>query len=207
MTPARQYNSPARQQQAAETRDRIIAAARELFAQKGYDQTSIEEVATAARVSAPTVFAVFGSKRGILAGLLDRALYGNEHDGITAAAKRISDPILRLRSVAAIARQVHDAERAEMTVLRGLSTLSPEIAELEQAHESQRFRRQKSAVRSAAQAKRLRDDLTENEARDILWTLTSRDVYRKLVVERGWTSARYEMWLAGTIEQSLTRPA
>jgi AcrR family transcriptional regulator len=201
----RPYHSPARRKRATETRGRIITAARKLFAGKGYDQASIEDVAAAAGVSAATVFAVFGSKRGILAGLLDRALYGNTHAGITAEARKISDPVKRLRFVASIARQVHDSEKTEMTILRGLSNLSPEIADLERAHENRRFRRQKQVIRFVAQAGRLRDDLAESEARDILWTLTSRDIYRKMVIERRWTSAKYQDWLAGAIERSLVK--
>ena len=40
-------------------------------------------------------------------------------------------------------------------------------------------------------------------ARDILWTLTSYDIHRRLVVERNWTSDRYEQWLGDTLVATL----
>ncbi len=45
--------------------------------------------------------------------------------------------------------------------------------------------------------------LTLQKARDILWTLTGRDMYRMLVIERGWTSDEYEKWLAQILVKSL----
>jgi hypothetical protein len=42
----------------------------------------------------------------------------------------------------------------------------------------------------------LRDDVTEDEARDVLWVASSPNLYRLFVIERGWTPERYEAWLA-----------
>lgn len=52
-------------------------------------------------------------------------------------------------------------------------------------------------------AKRLRPELNARTARDILWTLTGSDVYRMLVRERGWSSQKYQDWLADTLVRSL----
>jgi hypothetical protein len=43
-------------------------------------------------------------------------------------------------------------------------------------------------------------------ARDILWTLTSPDIYRNLVVERRWGPQRYEDWLGDTLVSALLKP-
>jgi hypothetical protein len=40
-------------------------------------------------------------------------------------------------------------------------------------------------------------------ARDILWTLTSYDIHRRLVIERNWSSDRYEEWLGDTLVATL----
>ena len=58
----RSYVSPSRDAQALETRRRIRQAAERLFLEKGYVGTSMSDVASAADVSRPTVFNVFGSK-------------------------------------------------------------------------------------------------------------------------------------------------
>jgi len=48
--------------------------------------------------------------------------------------------------------------------------------------------------------------LTLEEARRILWMYTSREVYRLLVHEAGWTPARYEEWLSDTLLRALADP-
>jgi TetR/AcrR family transcriptional repressor of mexJK operon len=50
----------------ADTPDRIIAAATELFLRDGYSNTNVEQVAAAAGVTKPTVYSHFGSKEGLL---------------------------------------------------------------------------------------------------------------------------------------------
>ena len=52
----------------------------------------------------------------------------------------------------------------------------------------------------------LRHDLSPVEATDVLWALTSYDVYRMLVVEQRWEPVRYETWLAQLLIQHLLKP-
>jgi AcrR family transcriptional regulator len=203
--PSRSYCSPVRDKQAALTRDRVLTAAQALFETKGYDATGIAAIAKKAKVSEPTVFAVFGSKEKILQALLDRTLYGPEHDGITERVRSIDDPVERLKAVAAIARQVNDAEKSVNTLFQGLSAISSEMATLHRDGEARRYVKQEKIIGYAFDAGRIRRGLSQSEARDILWTLTSREVYRKLVLERGWASSRYEAWLADSIESALAK--
>src|SRR5215469_12440051 len=70
-TSRRPYHSPTRRRQAEQTRARILAAARDLFRSAGYATTTIDAIASLAQVSAKTVEAAFGSKRGVLAALVD----------------------------------------------------------------------------------------------------------------------------------------
>ena len=57
---------------AAERREQLIAIARGLFADRGFDGTSIEEVAARAEVSKPVVYEHFGGKEGLYAVVVDR---------------------------------------------------------------------------------------------------------------------------------------
>ena len=52
----------------------------------------------------------------------------------------------------------------------------------------------------------LRAGLSMEEAIDIVWMLTSYDLYRRMVIERRWTSERYEAWLTQTLIQQLLQP-
>jgi hypothetical protein len=49
----------------------------------------------------------------------------------------------------------------------------------------------------------LRPEVSFEEARDIVWTLSSLAVHDLLVVGRGWTYERYEAWLSAAITGAL----
>jgi AcrR family transcriptional regulator len=59
------------EQRKADTRERLLEAAAELFAQRGFDAVSVDTVATAAGRTSGAVYAHFGSKQGLLLALLD----------------------------------------------------------------------------------------------------------------------------------------
>jgi AcrR family transcriptional regulator len=70
MTGKRQYRSTQRTEAAQATRDRVLATARELFAERGIDKITIDEIARSAGVSAPTIYAQFKSKDGLLQAIM-----------------------------------------------------------------------------------------------------------------------------------------
>ena len=55
-------------------RQQLVEVARALFAERGYDATSIEEVAQRAQVSKPVVYEHFGGKEGLYAVVIDREM-------------------------------------------------------------------------------------------------------------------------------------
>ncbi|WP_117210835.1 TetR/AcrR family transcriptional regulator [Allorhizocola rhizosphaerae] len=56
----------------SQRREQLISVGRQLFAEKGFDGTSIEEIAGRAKVSKPVVYEHFGGKEGIYAVVVDR---------------------------------------------------------------------------------------------------------------------------------------
>ncbi|MEV5966210.1 TetR/AcrR family transcriptional regulator [Kribbella sp. NPDC051952] len=68
----------------AERREQLITIARGLFAQKGYEATSVEEIANRAEVSKPVVYEHFGGKEGLYAVVVDREVRALL-DGVTGA--------------------------------------------------------------------------------------------------------------------------
>jgi Transcriptional regulator len=200
----RAYASPKRQQQAEETRRKIVAAAHDLLMTAGYDRMTIDAVAKAAGVASPTVYAVFGSKRGILAAVLDRERFGAGYEAARARLAETEDPVERLRRVPGISRSIYDAEQDMIGVLIGAGVVAPELSEALQEREGQRYDRQGPVIAALAEAGRLRPEVTPEHARDVLWAFTARELYRLLVQERGWTSDRYEEWLADTLTRLLT---
>jgi AcrR family transcriptional regulator len=57
---------------ASQRREQLINIGRQLFAERGFDATSIEEVAARAKVSKPIVYEHFGGKEGLYAVVVDR---------------------------------------------------------------------------------------------------------------------------------------
>src|ERR1700755_1709329 len=74
----RRYQSAQRQQQAQQTRARIVAAATGQFLAAGYAGTTVKAVAVAAGVSVPTVEAAFGTKARLLKAAIDVATAGDD---------------------------------------------------------------------------------------------------------------------------------
>jgi AcrR family transcriptional regulator len=62
---------PRREEYADQTRAAVIAAARQLFAENGFFQTKVEQIAKLGRVSPATVYAQCGGKHGLLRSLMD----------------------------------------------------------------------------------------------------------------------------------------
>ena len=202
----RHYKSLVRQRQAGDTRLRIVEATRQLLQSEGYAGMTVDGIAQRAEVSAQSVYAIFKSKTGILTELLDQSTFGPDYEDAVRRALSASDPETRLRLAAPIARQIHDAQSATFDLLRGAGVVTPELAKLERQRERLRYERQERMITSLRDARRLRPALDYTTARDIFWMLTGRDVYRMLVRERGWSSQKYQDWLADTLVHSLLTP-
>ncbi len=200
----RSYRSTARNRQASQTRGRILASAKHLFESEGFEGVTIEKIAQAADVSIPTIYSLFQSKRGVLFALMDEALPTDQFNALVERSIQERSPKERLCISAKIARQMYDAERAQMNIFRGVAFLAPEFKELEKEKEMRRYNRQEVTIKAMVAEKSLAKGLTLTKARDILWAFTGRDLYRMFVVEQGWTSDEYEKWLAQLLTNTLT---
>jgi AcrR family transcriptional regulator len=201
----RRYNSQSRRARAAETKQRILDVARALFGERGLDAVTIDELSAAAGVSSPTVYALFGSKVGILKALIDSAFFGESYAALADRTKGTNDPIELLRITASISRTIFDRERREIGLIRGSSALSPVLKSVETEFERMRFDLQEARARLLVKTFPSARALGLTRVREIMWMFTGRDIYRMFVLERGWTSDAYERWLANTLIQALTR--
>lgn len=62
-----------------ERREQLISIGRSVFAERGFEGTSVEEIAARARVSKPVVYEHFGGKEGLYAVVVDREMLRLEH--------------------------------------------------------------------------------------------------------------------------------
>ena len=77
--------------------------------------------------------------------------------------------------------------------------MAPEFKALELEREERRYQRQKKTFKEVANEETLVEGINVTKARDILWALTGRDIYRLLVIEKKWTSDDYEKWLTQSL--------
>lgn len=76
-------------------REQLIEVGRALFAEKGFEAVSVEEIAGRAKVSKPIVYEHFGGKEGLYAVIVDREMRALT-DALTAA---LGDPGLHPRQI------------------------------------------------------------------------------------------------------------
>ncbi len=103
----------------AEKRERLLAAARELFAERGFEDTSTQQIAKAAGVSEGILFHHFGSKRGLLARIEEDFVAA----GVRAAMPATSAPL----SEEMVVRGAFDFADAHPALYRLLEQMSREL--------------------------------------------------------------------------------
>jgi AcrR family transcriptional regulator len=199
----RPYHSQVRHRQAEETQQRILRAARSLFERQGYATTTLEAIAELAEVSRKTIEAVYGSKRALLAEVINPEVFSTSAKLLIEELRTIKDPSRQLSLVTQITRQAYEPLVSSLELLRTAGAVAPELAEVARQIQARRRQNQARLIASLHEQGALRPGLSLEEAADVLWALTSYDLYRMLVVERRWQPEQYEMWLAQLLAQHL----
>jgi AcrR family transcriptional regulator len=193
---SRPYASAIRKRQAEATNAAILAAARRLFATSGYQTTTIERIAALAEVSVPTVYLVFGSKAAILAALVAGAGGDADVRALAAEATSETDPRRRLRKAAHVMRVLMEREAELLDVLWQAGSGNPDLVKAWRQMHSNRLSTLNVALEPVVMRKRPQ---ARRRAVEITWALSSPEMYRLLVVERGWTPEAFERWLAAAL--------
>ena len=201
----RAYVSEKRSQAAEATRARVLGAAQNLFVRHGIDRVTVAQIAGKARVAPSTVYALYKSKEGILRELMKAVLFGPRFKLAVTQLDGVKDPVERLALSAHVARAIYEGESSQLGLLRGASAFSRSLRALEQEFEALRYDMQEQRVKALFGDSRQKDGLAFDQARRILWMYTSRDVYRMLVNEGGWTPQQYQEWLSRTLVDALAQ--
>jgi AcrR family transcriptional regulator len=192
----------------------VVDAAGTLFLERGYGATTIEAISALSDVPPATVYRLFSSKRGILKSLLDVSIVGDDEAVPLADRPHVRslvadpDPKNQLAGFVGVTAQVNSRTSPIYRILVSAAASDPDAAALLDELTQQRQRGQRLVARALARAHALRPELRERDAADIIHALMSPEIYRLLVVDRGWTPERYEAWLTGIlIDQLLPPPA
>lgn len=210
--PKKRYQSALRSEQARQTRLRILDVAEMLFTSRGYGAATIDGIASAAGVAPDTVYATFGTKRGILHALMDVRVGGDDRDlGVLdreepQAVRTEPDQRRQLERFARSIAPIIERARPVDDIMRSAAAVDAEMAALRTGLQEQRHLNMRAFVTWVAANGPLRDGLDEEEAAAIVWTLTSPEVHRLLRAERGWTVEHYVAWLEATLIGTLLPP-
>lgn len=198
-----------RQASARETRRAVLAAATQLFVERGFAATTIDQVATSAGVSRPTVFAV-GSKAQLLRLARDVAMAGDDEQLAVSqreSAQRVLTESDLRSSVALLALHVTGVQERYAPldeVLRQAAGGDAELADLWRTSEAQRRQGATLFVDHLVSKTGLRR--SREDSIDVMWLLMAPDQYQRLVRDRGWPRRRYLRWLTETISDLLLTP-
>lgn len=187
------------------TRERIVAAATELFVADGYVTTTIERIADRAGVAVQTVYYSFGTKGNLLAGALDASVAGDldTHPMDLPWVRQLrdeQDPVAAIELLTAGALEIVTRAAPIYEVIRAAAA-DPEVAALLARNRHERYLRQRELVGILAEAGHLGTDL--DEATDGFYGLVNEDVFQLLVGERGWDGDRYRRWATSILRQQL----
>jgi AcrR family transcriptional regulator len=203
--PVKNYKSPLREEQARRTRERILAAARQTFRDKGYGATTLADIASAAGVAEPTVRATFKTKPNLVEHLLRLAVRGEDSDRqlqdreAFQTALAATDANTLLDRVADLAATIHSRSWDVMEIARGAASSDPAIAEIYQQRPRARLANQRAVAERLAELGALPDRAGVEVTADLLWLYTSPEIYRMLVVERNWSPDRYRAWFRAAV--------
>ena len=194
------------------TRAAVVEAARSLFLERGYGATTIEAISESSDTPPATVYRLFSSKLGILKAVLDVSIAGDD-DSVAMldrppvrALLSDPDPQNQLAGFAALVRDVMVRAGAMHRILSDAANSDEGAASLLAENARQRHEGQRRIARALARSNALRPGLKERYAADVIHALASPEVYGLLVLERGWSAARYEQWLrAILVDQLLPR--
>jgi AcrR family transcriptional regulator len=193
-----------RQAQIAQTEQRILAAATELFLADGYVATTLEAVAKRAQVGARTVYLRFGTKAALFKRVVDVAVVGDTEpvdvlgrDWMQAA---LTAPTAaeRIAASAAAARQIMERTGALFAVAQQAAAVEPLIAAQWQ------LGREQTRYAHAVFWTRMAEDGLLDPVLDLDWLidtstiLAAAETYLLIMRLTSWDLDTYQDWLVTT---------
>jgi AcrR family transcriptional regulator len=195
----RPYDSSRRRAQAQETRAEIVRAARDLFVEQGYGRTTVAQVAQRAGVSVETIYGAFDNKATLLHRAWDITVGGDDREVVFLERPEVlairAEPDLARRLVLHAALSTQTAQRIAPFQLMVQAAAGADPAAAAMLEEMGRQRLAGIGVMAAEAAATGQLAVSEEECRDVVWSMTDGTLWHRLVQERGWSNERFAEWL------------
>ncbi len=201
------YHSERRQNQAASTRQAILDAARSLFVERGYAQTTVAEIAAAAHVAVPTVYVSVGPKPTILEELrkLIPVLAGVP-ENVEGALAMANDPLAVISGCVVVIRRLMESSGDLVSAIEAAAPFEPFAAEAWQEGLVLHRFGWETAVQRLETLGALQPRLPATKAVDVLSFLSLPATWRTLSRDHGWSYDEIETWIVQTALDLVTTP-
>jgi AcrR family transcriptional regulator len=187
----RRYDSSSRQRAAEERRRAVLDAAGRRFLQAGYAATTVASIAGDAGVSVETLYKAFGGKPGLVRALWETGLAGEGPVHAEIRSDEVSavetDPDVIIENWARLSMEVAPRAAPILLLVRTAAATDAEMASLKQELDDQRLARMTHNAEALARGGHLREGITRDHARDVLFTYTTPEIYELLVIRQGWS--------------------
>ncbi|MDR7280128.1 TetR/AcrR family transcriptional regulator [Catenuloplanes atrovinosus] len=199
-------DAPSRRAEYAQrTRQAILDAARELYIEKGYFGTKVEDIARRARVAPATVYAVGGGKHGLLRTLIESGTTAEEIAAVLTRIEESTDPLDLVRFIVRATRERFEEWNGLMRQVVVAAPQEPTVREVQRiAHASMRNGLALTA-RRLARLGALRDGVDEARATDLLWLHLCNAAYFIRTDDLGWSLDESEAWLVEVLPPALLK--
>ena len=200
----RNYQLGKRAAAVAETRARIVEAARAVFSQDGFHRAAVDEVARRADVARATIYYQFGSKLGLVEAVLDDIERRGGQDRVIAAIG-IPDAVEATKRAFQEGSRYWAAEAVLVRKLIGLAAADPETRQLVQDRDRNRLALVTRLAMRLAEQHRLRRGCSVEEAVQTLWLLSSFEAFDQLHTGHALDADAVAALLFQLVERSLIR--
>jgi AcrR family transcriptional regulator len=200
----RAYRQNVRAESAAETRRRIIEVTRDLLTRAPLENVSVPAIAAEAEVARSTIYAIFGSREGLMIAVAEDVL---ERGGFARIGQALRGPdvVQAFATSIDVAMELYAQEDAVAQALLSLSAVDRDASSAAaRLNFGRREGMQKIAQRMRDQGV-LRDELTVAEAADVLWIVTSFETFGQLYRGRSLTPQEVGKRLMTITERTLYR--
>jgi AcrR family transcriptional regulator len=201
VNPRRSYHSDRRQRQAQQTRLAVVDAGRRLFLELGYAATTVAAIAAEAAVSVETVYKAFGNKPGVAKAVFDIGMVGDAEPVPLMRRQFVlrnmaePDPRRKLTAYGEHLAEIAPRVNPIQLVIRDAAVTDPGAAELWEQLLTERLTGMTAFAEHLHAGGHLRRGVSTTEARDVLWTHNSVELWDLLVNRRGWATKRYGRWV------------
>jgi len=194
-----------RDEYAEETRRAILAAARELFSQRGYFSTTVDDIAKRARVASITVYVSAGGKSGLLRTLTDEWSAAPLIESNYKVIRDLQNPVEILGIVASTAREIREEFGDIVILMLATAPHDKDVSESLSLATSRYRQAIQAVVKHLIDLDALREEFDETYALDVLWFYFGYWGLYSLHNENGWTYEKAERWLCEAATSALLR--